>query len=125
MTSYKIELFNLCKAMNNRAILENVDLKIIDGETFSILGQSGVGKSVLLKHIIGLILPDKGDIYIDGDKIDYSDSEQADLVRRKFGMLFQGGALFDSLSVGDNILFALDHLRPELQENVKREMMLR
>ncbi len=121
--AYKVELFSLCKTLNGKKVLDNIDLKIIDGETFTILGQSGVGKSVLIKHIIGLIIPDSGEIWIDGEKINYSDMQEADLIRRKFGMLFQGGALFDSLSVSDNILFALDHLRPELKEIEKKDMM--
>lgn len=120
----KIEIRSLSKSLNGKMVLDNVDLGIEDGETFSIIGQSGVGKSVLIKHIIGLIIPDRGEIYIDGEKIDYGNSVEADKIRRKFGMLFQGGALFDSLSVGDNILFALDHLRPELSEIRKQEMML-
>ncbi len=122
---YKIEIFSLCKIMNGKKVLDNMDLKIKETETFTILGQSGVGKSVLLKHIIGLLTPDSGEIYIDGEKIDYSNPQEADKYRTKFGMLFQGGALFDSLSVSDNILFALDHLRPELMEVVKQELMER
>src|SRR5208337_5679521 len=72
-----------------------------------------------------LILADSGEIYIEGNSIDYNSPQQADEIRRKFGMLFQGGALFDSLSVGDNILFALDHLRPDLAEEAKQEFMIR
>jgi phospholipid/cholesterol/gamma-HCH transport system ATP-binding protein len=120
----KIEILSLSKSLNGKMVLDNVDLSIDDGETFSIIGQSGVGKSVLIKHIIGLIIPDRGKIYVDGERIDYGNSTEADKIRRKFGMLFQGGALFDSLSVGDNILFALDHLRSELPESRKQEMML-
>lgn len=121
----KIEIYGLSKMLNNKQVLDNFDLKIKDGETFVVIGQSGVGKSVLIKHIIGLMLPDKGDIYIDGEKVEYNEGEQWDRIRKKFGMLFQGGALFDSLNVGDNILFALDNLRPDLSESDKKRMMLR
>jgi phospholipid/cholesterol/gamma-HCH transport system ATP-binding protein len=123
--TYKVELFSLSKTLNGKRVLDQINLKIINGETFTILGQSGVGKSVLIKHIIGIMIPDSGEVWIDGEKIDYSDNLEADKIRHKFGMLFQGGALFDSLSVSDNILFALDHLRPELEEKVKRNMMFR
>ncbi len=125
MPNKKVEVYSLSKTLNKKKVLDGVDLEIFEGETFAIIGQSGVGKSVLIKHIIGLMSPDKGEIYIDGEKINYDDAEEADKIRRKFGMLFQGGALFDSLTVGENILFALDHLRPELTENEKQEKMLR
>jgi len=121
----KIEILSLSKTLNGKIVLHNINLNIIEGETFTIIGQSGVGKSVLLKHIIGLMLPDNGQIYIDGEKIDYENSQKADEIRHKFGMLFQGGALFDSLTVGDNILFALDHLRSDLNESEKQEFMLK
>jgi phospholipid/cholesterol/gamma-HCH transport system ATP-binding protein len=123
--TYKIEIFSLSKNLDRKVVLDNIDLKIIEGETFTILGQSGVGKSVLLKHIIGLFVPDRGEIHIDGEKVDFSNDIEAVQIRKKFGMLFQGGALFDSLSVGDNILFALDHLRPDLTEISKQELMIR
>lgn len=121
----KIEVYGLSKKLNDKVVLDSTDLEVYEGETFVIIGQSGVGKSVLIKHIIGLMFPDSGKILIDGEEIDYSDQEQGDRIRRKFGMLFQGGALFDSLSAGDNILFALDHLRPEIAESEKQRMMLR
>lgn len=117
-----IEIFDLKKNLNHKQVLDGVSLTVRRGETFVIIGQSGVGKSVLIKHIIGLMHPDSGEVYIDGDKIDYDDEIQWDGIRRKFGMLFQGGALFDSLTVGENILFALDHLRPELTEEEKVKM---
>ena len=120
----KIEVNNLCKTLNDKKVLDNLDLKIFEGETFVLLGQSGSGKSVLLKHLIGLMIPDNGQIYIDGNKIDYNDFKQADSIRRNFGMLFQGGALFDSLSVGENLLFALDHLRTDLSDSEKEKKVL-
>ncbi len=120
----KIEIRGLRKVLNRKTVLDGIDLRILDGETFCIIGQSGVGKSVLIKHIIGLMSPDDGAVSVDGEKLDYSDNRQWDRIRRKFGMLFQGGALFDSLTVGENILFALTHLRPELSEAEKQRKML-
>lgn len=125
MGNNKIEIFGLRKTLNGKKVLDGVELSILEGETFVIIGQSGVGKSVLIKHLIGLMSPDGGEIYIDGEKIDFDNSDQWLHIRKQFGMLFQGGALFDSFNVGDNILFALDHLRPELPEEEKRRMMLR
>ncbi len=69
MVGYVIETFNLKKVLNNKKVLDDVSIKIRENETFTIIGQSGVGKSVLLKHIIGLMRPDEGDIYIFGEKI--------------------------------------------------------
>ncbi len=121
--SNKIEIIGLKKKLGDKIVLDGVDLSIKDGETFAIIGQSGVGKSVLIKHIIGLIHPDGGDIYIDGERIDFDDEDQWDNIRKKFGMLFQGGALFDSLTVGENIFFALNHLRQDLTEEQKNDRM--
>lgn len=123
MSKIKIEIRDLKKVLNNKPVLDGIDLKILDGETFTIIGQSGVGKSVLIKHIIGLMSPNSGAVLVDGEKLDYDDDKQWDRIRTKFGMLFQGGALFDSLNVGENILFALDNLRPDLSEEEKKKKM--
>jgi phospholipid/cholesterol/gamma-HCH transport system ATP-binding protein len=123
MKKVMIEIRDLKKVLNNKTVLDGIDLKILDGETFSIMGQSGVGKSVLIKHIIGLMSPDGGSVFVEGEKLDYSDEKQWDRIRTKFGMLFQGGALFDSLTVGNNILFALDNLRPDMSEHDKIRKM--
>lgn len=120
----KIEIYGLKKKLGGKVVLDWIDLTIYEGETFAIIGQSGVGKSVLIKHIIGLLQPESGEIHIDGELIEFGNEDQWDRIRKKFGMLFQGGALFDSLTVGDNIFFALDHLRPELSEEEKQKMML-
>lgn len=123
MKKTKIEIRDLKKSLNGKTVLDGIDLRIYDGETFCIIGQSGVGKSVLIKHIIGLMSPDGGSVYVDGEKLDYGDEKQWDRIRTKFGMLFQGGALFDSLTVGNNILFALDNLRPDMSEHEKLKKM--
>lgn len=102
-----IELVNLCKSFNGHKVLDNLNLTIKTGETMVIIGCSGCGKSVLLKHIIGLMKPDSGQIIIDGDDITKIKGNRLDELRMKFGMLFQGSALFDSLSVWENVGFSM------------------
>jgi phospholipid/cholesterol/gamma-HCH transport system ATP-binding protein len=93
-------------------VLTGVDLEIKTGETVVVMGRSGGGKSVLLKHIIGLMTPDRGSIEIDGEEIVGIDERGLGEIRRRFGMLFQGAALFDSLTVGHNVGLPLrEHLR--------------
>lgn len=102
-----IEIKNLYKSFGSKKVLQGVDLTIHKGETMVIIGRSGCGKSVLLKHIIGLLEPDKGEVIIEGINIvTMSEKEIYDL-RAKFGFLFQGAALFDSMTVGENIGLAL------------------
>jgi phospholipid/cholesterol/gamma-HCH transport system ATP-binding protein len=92
-----IEISDVYKSFNGKPVLNGVDLVINKGETITIIGRSGEGKSVLLKHLIGLLKPDRGKVIIDGIDINTrSEREKADL-RRRFGMLFQGAALFDSM----------------------------
>lgn len=102
-----IEIINLCKSFNGKLVLDNLNLTIETGETMVIIGRSGCGKSVLLKHIIGIMKPDVGQIFIDGVEITKLEGKALNAVRMKFGMLFQGAALFDSLSVGENVGFPL------------------
>jgi phospholipid/cholesterol/gamma-HCH transport system ATP-binding protein len=93
-------------------VLEDLHLELPTGLTTVILGRSGSGKSVLLKHIIGLMHPDEGRIVVDGEDIAHLDEAELNRVRRRFGMLFQGAALFDSLTVGENIALPMrEHLR--------------
>jgi phospholipid/cholesterol/gamma-HCH transport system ATP-binding protein len=84
-----------------------VDLRIESSESAVIIGRSGGGKSVLLKHMIGLLRPDKGEVFVDGDRITCMNERQLLRVRRKFGMVFQGAALFDSMTVAENVAFGL------------------
>jgi len=102
-----IELINVAKRFNGHQVLDGLNLTIRDGETMVIIGRSGVGKSVLLKHIIGLMVPDEGQVIVDGQEISRLDSSELASLRLKFGMLFQGAALFDSLTVGENVAFPL------------------
>jgi len=102
-----IKLEGVSKSFGDLVVLDQLDLDIYPGQTLVILGESGTGKSVLLKHIIGLIAPDEGRILIDGRDIVQLDRMELVQVRTRFGMLFQGAALFDSLSVGENVAFVL------------------
>ncbi|MGA2246853.1 MAG: ABC transporter ATP-binding protein [Verrucomicrobiota bacterium] len=102
-----IEVRQLKKSFGNQLILTGVDLCIDSGESAVIIGRSGGGKSVLLKHLIGLLQPDAGDVFVDGDRITRMNERQLLRVRRKFGMVFQGAALFDSMTVAENVAFGL------------------
>jgi phospholipid/cholesterol/gamma-HCH transport system ATP-binding protein len=109
-----VSLEGVQKSFGRRAIYQSLDLKLMRGETLSVLGPSGVGKSVMLKLIIGLYQADAGRIVVDGvdiTRLDESDPKMRE-VRRRCGMLFQGSALFDSLSVADNVAYGLrEHYR--------------
>src|SRR6202041_3705611 len=102
-----IEVSHLKKNFGPNVILDDVSFRVETGESVVIIGRSGGGKSVLLKHIIGLLQPDAGDVLIDGENLCGLDERQLLRVRHKFGMLFQGAALFDSMTVAENIAFAL------------------
>ena len=102
-----IEARNLNKKFGSQRVLDGVNLCIREGESVVIIGRSGGGKSVLLKHLVGLIKPDSGDVIIDGENIVGMNERRLLDVRHKFGMLFQGAALFDSLTVAENVGFAL------------------
>jgi len=98
-----IEVRGLKKRLGNKQVLDGLDLDVEQGETVVVLGPSGTGKSVLLKHMIGLMQPDAGSIRVAGEEIVGMDEPGLDRVRLKFGMLFQGAALFDSMTVGENV----------------------
>ena len=98
-----IEVRGLKKRLGHKQVLDGLDLDVEQGETVVVLGPSGTGKSVLLKHMIGLMQPDAGSIRVDGKEIVGMDEPGLDRVRLKFGMLFQGAALFDSMTVGENV----------------------
>ncbi|HWD91952.1 MAG TPA: ABC transporter ATP-binding protein [Verrucomicrobiae bacterium] len=101
-----IEVRNLKRNFGAQKILDGVSLRIESGESVVIIGRSGGGKSVLLKHIVGLLQPDSGEVLIDGENIVSMNERELLRVRSKFGMLFQGAALFDSMTVAENIAFA-------------------
>ena len=102
-----LQVSELTKRIGAQEILRGVDLQIATGKTLVIIGRSGGGKSVLLKHIIGLLRPDGGDIRVEGESIVGLGERQLGPIRRKVGILFQHGALFDSMSVEDNVAFPL------------------
>lgn len=107
-----IELVDVSKAFKEQKVLDHLNLKIEPQQITVIIGQSGGGKSVLLKHIIGLLRPDAGQILIDGIDISPLSEKALNEVRKKFGMLFQEAALFDSMTVGENVAFPLkEHTR--------------
>ncbi|MDR0515939.1 MAG: ABC transporter ATP-binding protein [Fibromonadaceae bacterium] len=111
-----IKLRSLRKSFGKQDVLLDVNLDIRRGETMVIIGQSGGGKSVILKHMIGLLQPDGGEVSVDGVTISSSKFFDTRTIRRKMGMLFQMGALFDSMDTGENIAFALREHHPELSE---------
>ncbi|MCW9036030.1 MAG: ATP-binding cassette domain-containing protein [Rhodospirillales bacterium] len=103
----KIKMTNLHKAFGPKVVLNGLDLEVGVGESVVIIGGSGTGKSVTLKSILGLLHPDSGEIEVDGESVVNINQRKRDKVNRKFGMLFQGGALFDSLPVWENVAFGL------------------
>ncbi|MGO8927408.1 MAG: ABC transporter ATP-binding protein [Limisphaerales bacterium] len=117
-----IEVRELKKRFGTNSVLDGVSLRIEKGESVVIIGRSGGGKSVLLKHLIGLLKPDAGEVLIEGENIVPMNERQLLRVRRKFGMLFQSAALFDSMTVAENVGFAFrrDRSRPkdEIQQKV-------
>jgi phospholipid/cholesterol/gamma-HCH transport system ATP-binding protein len=123
-----IEIVNLYKSFGEHKVLDNTSLKIATGETCVIIGRSGCGKSVLLKHIVGVLKPDSGKIFIEGQEITRLNDKKLEAVRLKIGLVFQGGALFDSMTVGENVGFGFienDHIsRKELLEKVEESLCL-
>jgi phospholipid/cholesterol/gamma-HCH transport system ATP-binding protein len=102
-----IDVFDLHKTLGTQEVLCGINLRITRGHTYVILGRSGSGKSVLLKHLVGLFQPDVGRVLIDGENIAGLKERQLGPIRKKVGILFQSGALFDSMNVGENIAFPL------------------
>ncbi len=98
-----IEIVNLHKSFGSKKVLKGATLTIAEGETSVIIGKSGSGKSVLLKHIVGLLTADDGYVKVGGELVDTKNQNRLYEIRRKFGYLFQGAALFDSMTVGENI----------------------
>jgi len=118
-----IDIIELYKDFNNRRVLDGLSLKIDTGSTCVIIGRSGCGKSVLLKHIVGILRPDKGKLLVDNQEVDKLNEDELNALRLKIGMVFQGGALFDSMTVAENVGFGLiEHdgiARKELLERVE------
>lgn len=123
-----VEIRHLYKSFNSVPVLRDVNLKVGQGETVVIIGPSGCGKTVLLKHIIGLIKPDGGEIYIKGENITQFDRRQLFELRKRFGMVFQSSALFDSLNVGENVALGLKEntgmSQVEIQQRVAERLQM-
>ena len=102
-----IELRGVSKRFGSLTVLDKVNLKLERGQTTVVIGESGTGKSVLLKHIVALLRPDEGEVHFHGERIDQRNEQDLIDVRRRFGFLFQMGALFDSMTVAENVAFPL------------------
>ena len=122
-TEPKIELRGLKKSFGAKTVLDGVDLKIGAGESIVVIGGSGTGKSVMLKCILGLLWPDEGSVHIDGADVTALSGRARDTHTSKIGMLFQGSALFDSLTVWENVAFALQG-RPDVSKQEARDVAL-
>jgi len=123
-----IEIKSVFKKFGEHQVLNGLSLKIETGSTCVIIGRSGCGKSVLLKHIVGILRPDKGSVFVDNNEINRLSSKKLDEYRLKIALVFQGGALFDSMSVAENVGFGLiEHSqieRKELLERVEESLCL-
>ena len=119
-----IEIVNIKKSFDGRQILDGVSCKFEDSNNSLVIGASGTGKSVLLKCMVGLIKPDEGDVFYDGRSLFNSPTKEVKKLRREMGMLFQGGALFDSFTVAQNVKFPLDMLVAEMAESEKNDQVL-
>ena len=121
-----IEARQLRKSFGPQRVLDGVNFRVEKGESVVIIGRSGGGKSILLKHLIGLLQPDEGDVIVDGENLARMNERQLFHVRRKFGMLFQSAALFDSLTVAENVSFVLQRegklSEPEIAKRVARAL---
>jgi phospholipid/cholesterol/gamma-HCH transport system ATP-binding protein len=121
-----IAVRDLVKTIGQQEILRGVDLEVAAGETLAIIGRSGGGKSVLLKHLIGLMTPNSGEIWVEGQNIIGLSERRLGDIRRKIGILFQGAALFDSMTVAENIAFPLKEAGerdPKILRERVREML--
>lgn len=116
----KISIRGLKKSFGTKAVLNGIDLDLYPGESFVVIGGSGTGKSVLIKSVLGLLRPDAGEIFVNGQNILTLKRKQRQAIYKQFGMLFQGGALFDSLPVWQNVAFGLMHaqLMPAAQAKI-------
>lgn len=113
-----IEIKNLTKSFGNLVVWRDVSFDIQDGETTAVIGRSGCGKSVLLKHLNALMYPDEGNVLIDGRCVFELSYTELRKVRQRFGILFQGGALFDSISTFENVAFPLRYFTEQTEEEI-------
>jgi phospholipid/cholesterol/gamma-HCH transport system ATP-binding protein len=122
-----IRFENLWKAFGSKQVLAGLTLDVPDGETTVLMGYSGSGKSVALKHIVGLLDPDQGDVFVDERAVSTLDREGLNALRREIGYVFQAAALFDSMTVGENVALGLRRRgldEPEIQNRVEEALAL-
>jgi phospholipid/cholesterol/gamma-HCH transport system ATP-binding protein len=117
-----IEVCGLHHSFGAHHVLRGIDLEVVRGETLVLLGRSGGGKSVLLKHLPGLLRPSRGEVWVDGVEISRLRERQLGAIRRKVGIMFQGGALFDSFTVGQNVAFPLRESGVRDEREVERRV---
>lgn len=117
-----LRLVKVYKRFRTQEVLRGVDLEVAEGEDMVIIGRSGSGKSVLLKHIMGLVEPDKGEVWFKGENLAGMPEEEIVPLRKNMGMLFQNGALFDSLTVGENVAFSLREGGEKDEEKIRSEV---
>ncbi|HPB81716.1 MAG TPA: ATP-binding cassette domain-containing protein, partial [Spirochaetota bacterium] len=103
----KIKIKDLCKSFGPKTVLQGVDLTVFEGEVLCVIGKSGTGKSVILKNLVGILIPDRGSITVDSTEFTSADEKTRISIQKKYGVLFQGAALFDSMNIYDNIAFGL------------------
>ena len=115
----KIAIRGLHKSFGPKVVLDGAELDVAQGESLVIIGGSGTGKSVLLKHVIGLLKPDAGTVEVDGTAVETLGNREITEFRRKFGMAFQEGALFDSMTVWQNVAFPLQRLKKMSRSEIK------
>ncbi len=119
-----LSIQNLRKSFGEKQVLKDVTLSLKEGENLAILGRSGSGKSVLIKCIVGLILPDGGNVRVLDHTLDAEDPDSLVAIRKCCGFLFQGGALYDSMTLGDNLRFTLANRKPELNLKTREEQVI-
>ncbi|MGA2316306.1 MAG: ABC transporter ATP-binding protein [Thermodesulfobacteriota bacterium] len=119
-SAIKIRVVSLYKSFGEKDVLHGINIAVRQGESMVVIGGSGSGKTVLIKCIIGLMRPDQGEIHVDGLEITSLDEKRMNEVRKKFGMLFQGGALFDSMTVWENVGFGLRQQTRLGEEEIRR-----
>ena len=113
-----IELRDIHRTFGQNDVLRGIDLEVVEGETLSLIGYSGSGKSVLLKHIVGLITPDRGEVLVDDKNVNQLDVEELNELRRDVGYVFQFAALFDSMSIADNVAMGLRRVPGLYEEEI-------
>ncbi len=118
-----IRIEGIHKSFNGFPVLKGISLKLEKGEILALIGGSGHGKSVILKHVVGLIKPDQGHVFIDGKDICHIKGREREELRSRFGFLFQGGALFSSLTVFDNVAFPLREKTKLSEEEIRKKVL--